>query len=276
MRFGVATFITDEGVCPRRLGAAVEERGFNSLVVTEHSHIPVAYEEPYPGAGELPRVYHRTLDPFVALSSAAAVTRVRVLTTGLVLLPQRDVIYTAKEVASLDLISNGRVALGVGLGWNREEMRNHGTDPATRGAKMNEQLAALKKIWTHQQAEFHGRLIDFAPIFSWPKPVQRPHPPIYIGGESRAALERLRTLGDGWLPQAATPPETLRRVRLWLADNGRTNVPVTIFGAGRDKAALAGYADAEVDEVTFLLPTQPEPETLRDLDELADLASSVS
>jgi probable F420-dependent oxidoreductase len=276
VKFGVATFITDEGISPRRLGAAVEERGFNSLVVTEHSHIPVAYEEPYPGAGELPRVYHRTLDPFVALSSAAAVTRDLVLTTGIVLLPQRDVIYTAKEVASLDLVSNGRVALGVGLGWNREEMRNHGTDPATRGAKMNEQLAALKQIWTDEQAEFRGRFIDFAPIFSWPKPVQRPHPPIYIGGESRAALERLRTLGDGWLPQAATPPETLRRVRLWLADNGRTNVPVTIFGAGRDTAALVGYADAEVEEVTFLLPTQPEPETLRDLDELADLASSVS
>jgi probable F420-dependent oxidoreductase len=276
VKFGVATFITDEGVGPRRLGAAVEERGFNSLVVTEHSHIPVAYEEPYPGAGELPRVYHRTLDPFVALSSAAAVTRDLVLMTGIVLLPQRDVIYTAKEVASLDLVSNGRVALGVGLGWNREEMRNHGTDPATRGAKMDEQLAALKQIWTDEQAEFHGRFIDFGPIFSWPKPVQRPHPPIYIGGESRAALERLRTLGDGWLPQAATPPETLRRVRLWLADNGRNNVPVTIFGAGRDKAALAGYAEAEVDEVTFLLPTQPEPETLWDLDELADLASSAS
>jgi probable F420-dependent oxidoreductase len=246
VKFGVATFITDNGISPRRLGAAVEERGFNSLrhlVVTEHSQIPVAYEEPYPGAGELPRVYHATLDPFVALSSAA-VTRDLVLTTGIVLLPQRDVIYTAKEVASLDLVSNGRVALGVGLGWNREEMRNHGTDPATRRAKMNEQLAALKQIWTDEQAEFHGRFIDFAPIFSWPKPVQRPHPPIYIGGESRAALERLRTLGDGWLPQAATPPETLRRVRLWLADNGRTNVPVTIFGAGRDTAALVGYADA--------------------------------
>jgi probable F420-dependent oxidoreductase len=276
MKFGVATFITDEGVGPRRLGAAVEERGFHSLVVTEHSHIPVAYEEPYPGAGELPRVYHRTLDPFVALSSAAAVTRDLVLTTGIVLLPQRDVIYTAKEVASLDVVSNGRVALGVGLGWNREEMRNHGTDPATRGTKMNEQLAALKQIWTEEQAEFHGRFIDFAPIFSWPKPVQRPHPPIYIGGESRAALERLRTLGDGWLPQPATSPEKLRRVRLWLADHGRTNVPFTIFGAGRDKAALAGYADAEVDEVTFLLPTQPEPDTVRDLDELADLASSLS
>ena len=276
MKFGVATFITDEGISPRRLGAAVEERGFNSLVVTEHSHIPVAYEESYPGAGELPRCLSPHSGPIVALSSAAAVTRDLVLTTGIVLLPQRDVIYTAKEVASLDLVSNGRVALGVGLGWNRVEMRNHGTDPATRGAKLNEQLAALKQIWTDEQAEFHGRFIDFAPIFSGPKPVQRPHPPIYVGGESRAALERLRTLGNGWLPQAATPPETLRRVRLWLADNGRTNVPVTIFGAGRDKAALVGYADAEVDEVTFLLPTQPEPETLRDLDELADLASSVS
>jgi probable F420-dependent oxidoreductase len=276
MKFGIATFVTDEGVGPRRLGAAVEERGFHSLVVPEHSHIPVAYEEPYPGAGELPRVYHRTLDPFVALASAAAVTRDLVLTTGIILLPQRDVIYTAKEVASLDLVSNGRVALGVGLGWNREEMRDHGTDPATRGVKMNEQIAALKQIWTEEEAGFHGRFIDFAPIFSWPKPVQRPHPPIYIGGESRAALERLRTLGDGWLPQAATPPETLRRVRRWLADHGRTHVPVTIFGAGRDKAVLAGYADAEVDEVTFVLPTQPEPETLRDLDKLAELASSLS
>jgi probable F420-dependent oxidoreductase len=276
VKFGIATFVTDEGVGPRQLGAAVEERGFHSLVVTEHSHLPVAYEEPYPGAGELPRVYRRTLDPFVALASAAAVTRDLVLTTGIVLLAQRDVIYTAKEVASLDLVSNGRVALGVGVGWNREEMGNHGTHPETRGAKMNEQLAALKRIWTEEQAEFHGRFINFAPIFSWPKPVQRPHPPIYIGGESRAALERLRTLGDGWLPQAATPPDTLRRVRLWLADNGRTNVPFTIFGAGRDKAALAGYADAEIDTVTFLLPTQPEPQTLRDLDELAELASSLS
>jgi len=274
MKFGVTTFVTDEGIGPGPLGAAAEERGFNSLVVTEHSHIPVAPEKPYPRA--LPRVYHRTLDPFVALSSAAAVTRDLVLTTGIVLLPQRDVIYTAKEVASLDLVSNGRVALGVGVGWNRDEMRNHGTDPATRGAKINEQLVALKQIWTQEQAEFHGKFIDFDPIFAWPKPVQRPHPPIYIGGESRAALERLRTLGDGWLPQAATPPEQLRQTRQWLADNGRTNVPVMIYGAGRDKAALAGYAEAEVDEVTFLLPTQPEPETLRDLDELAALVTSLS
>ena len=133
MKFGITTYVTDEGIGPGPLGAAVEERGFNSLVVTEHSHIPVAPEKPYPLP--VPRVYYRMLDPFVALSSAAAVTCHLVLTTGVVLLPQRDVIYTAKEVASLDLVSNGRVALGVGVGWNRDEMRNHGTDPETRGPR---------------------------------------------------------------------------------------------------------------------------------------------
>jgi alkanesulfonate monooxygenase SsuD/methylene tetrahydromethanopterin reductase-like flavin-dependent oxidoreductase (luciferase family) len=136
--------------------------------------------------------------------------------------------------------------VGMGVGWNRDEMRNHGTTPATRGDKLNEQLAALKQIWTQDEAEFHGRFIDFDPIFSWPKPVQRP----------RAALERLRTLGDGWVPQAATAPEKLREVRQWLADNDRTDVPFMIWGAGRDKATLAGYAEAGVDEVTFLKSRQ--------------------
>lgn len=278
MQFGVTTFVTDEGIRPTVLGAAVEERGFHSLMVPEHSHIPAIYSDPSgPLGGELPRVYARMLDPFVTLSSAAAVTSELVLMTGVLPLPQRDVFYTAKEVSSLDLVSNGRVSLGVGVGgWSREEMRNHGTAPATRGKKADEQLAALKRLWTQERAEFHGEFVDFDPVLSWPKPVQRPHPPIYIGGESRAALERLRTLGDGWLPQAATPPSELRRVRQWLRDNGRTDVPVCIFGAGRDEATLAGYADAEVDEVCFLLPTQPESETLRDLDELVTLADSLS
>jgi probable F420-dependent oxidoreductase len=276
MKFGISTFITDEGILPGPLAAAVEEREFSSLCVTEHSHIPVAMKESLPADGGVPHEYHRTLDPFVVLASAAAATRDLRLTTGIILLPQRDVIYTAKEVASLDLVSNGRVTLGVGIGWNRDEMRNHGTAASTRGAKMDEQLAALKRIWTEDEAEYHGRFIDFDPIFAWPKPIQRPHPPIYIGGESRAAMERLRTLGDGWLPQAATTPEKLREARVWLADNGRTDVPITMWGAGRDEATLAGYADAEVDEVSFLLPTKSESDTLRDLDELADLARRCS
>jgi probable F420-dependent oxidoreductase len=246
MKVGITTFVTDEGISPTALGAAVEERGFHSLMVPEHSHIPAVYAQPSgPLGGELSRVYARTLDPFVTLASVAAVTRHLALVTGVLPLPQRDVFYTAKEVASLDVVSNGRVALGVGVGgWSREEMRNHGTDPATRGKKVNEQLAALKQIWTQEQAEYHGEFVDFGPILSWPKPVQRPHPPIYIGGESPAALERLRTLGDGWLPQAATPVDELRRVRQWLVDNGRPNLLVCIFGAPVPRTPTAGRRPA--------------------------------
>ncbi|GHF05017.1 LLM class F420-dependent oxidoreductase [Amycolatopsis deserti] len=272
MKFGISTFITDEGIRPGALGRALEERGFDSLLLAEHSHIPVSRESPYPGGGELPRVYYRTLDPFVALTAAAAETRDLLLFTGVALLVQRDVIHTAKEVASLDLLSGGRVAFGVGVGWNREEMRNHGTDPRTRGALIDEQIQALKAIWTQDEAEFHGKHVDFDPIWQWPKPVQRPHPPIYVGGESEAALTRLAKHADGWMPRSHTPPEEIKRVRAWLAEQGRTDVPFTVFGAGRSEEALAGYAEAGVERVTFLLGTRPESETLTKLDELAALA----
>lgn len=274
MRFGIATFVTDEGIRPDALGRALEERGFDSLFLAEHSHIPASRETPYPGGGDLPRYYYRTLNPFVALTAAAAVTSRLILGTGIALLPQRDTIHTAKEVASLDLISRGRFAFGVGVGWNREEMRNHGVDPATRGARMNEQLGALKEIWTRDKAEFHGDHVDFGPIYSWPKPVQKPHPPIYLGGESPAALRRLAEFGDAWLPRAHTTPEEIKRVRRWLTDQGRDNVPFTVYAAGTDPAELAGYADAGVDEITLSLETLPEPDTLRALDALAEVAAA--
>jgi probable F420-dependent oxidoreductase len=274
MRFGIATFITDEGIRPDVLGRALEERGFSSLFIAEHSHIPVSRESPYPGGGELPRKYYRTLDPFVALTAAAVVTSRLVLGTGVALLPQRDVIHTAKQVASLDVVSDGRAAFGVGVGWNREEMRNHGTDPATRGALMDEQLAALIQIWTAEQAEYHGEHVDFDPIHLWPKPVQRPHPPIYIGGESPAALRRLASLGDGWLPRGRTPPSEITRVREWLAGRGRDDVPFTVFGADTDDALLDGFAEAGVDEITLSLDTLPESDTLRSLDALAAVAAA--
>ena len=274
MRFGIATFITDEGIRPDTLGRALEERGFSSLFIAEHSHIPASRETPYPAGGELPRRYYRTLDPFVALTAAAAVTSRLVLGTGIALLPQRDVIHTAKQVASVDLVSDGRMAFGVGVGWNREEMRNHGTDPTTRGALIDEQLAALKQIWTTEQAEFHGKHIDFDPIFAWPKPVQQPHPPIYLGGESPAALRRLVTYGDAWLPRAHTPPAQIRQVREWLIEQGRHDVPFTVFAAGTDDAQLRGYAEAGVEEITLNLDTLPEDETLRVLDDLAAVAAS--
>jgi probable F420-dependent oxidoreductase len=274
MKFGIATFITDEGIRPAALGRALEERDFSSLFIAEHSHIPVSRDSPYPAGGELPRRYFRTLDPFVALTAVATVTSRLVLGTGIALLPQRDLIHTANEVASLDLVSDGRVAFGVGVGWNREEMRNHGTDPATRGALMDEQLAALKQIWTQEQAEFHGKHVDFDPIFLWPKPVQQPHPPIYLGGESPAALRRLAAYGDAWLPRAHTAPAEIQRVRGWLAEQGRDGIPFTVFAANTDEAALAGFAEAGVDEVTLSLDTLPEAETLRALDALAAVAAA--
>ena len=274
MRFGVATFITDYGIRPDALGRALEERGFDSLFIAEHSHIPVSRESPWPEGGELPRRYYRTLDPFVALTAVAAVTTRLVLGTGIALLPQRDVIHTAKQVASLDLVSDGRFAFGVGVGWNREEMRNHGTDPTTRGALIDEQLAALKQIWTTEQAEYHGEHVDFDPIYLWPKPVQQPHPPIYLGGESPAALRRLATYGDAWLPRAHTAPEEIVRVRKWLAEQGRDGVPFTVFAADTDERRLAGYVDAGVNEITLMLDTLPEAETLRALDELTAVAAA--
>ena len=274
MRFGVATFITDYGIRPDALGRALEERGFDSLFIAEHSHIPVSRESPWPEGGELPRRYYRTLDPFVALTAVAAVTTRLVLGTGIALLPQRDVIHTAKQVASLDLVSDGRFAFGVGVGWNREEMRNHGTDPTTRGALIDEQLAALKQIWTSEQAEYHGEHVDFDPIYLWPKPVQQPHPPIYLGGESPAALRRLATYGDAWLPRAHTAPEEIVRVRKWLAEQGRDGVPFTVFAADTDERRLAGYVDAGVNEITLMLDTLPEAETLRALDELTAVAAA--
>lgn len=272
MEIGIATFIIDEGIRPDVLAAAVEERGFSLLQVAEHSHIPVSRETPYPGGGELPRVYYRTLDPFVALTAAAGATSNLKLGTGVALLQQRDVIHTAKEVASLDLVSRGRFIFGVGVGWNREEMRNHGTDPRTRGALVDEQLAALKEIWTKDEAEFHGKLIDFDPIFSWPKPVQKPHPPIYIGGAGEKAMRRIAAFGDGWLPHATTPPEELRRARQWLADQGRTDVTFSAFGASPDEDALRALASGGVDEATLFLPTEPEAATLERLDHFAKVA----
>ncbi|OOC05972.1 LLM class F420-dependent oxidoreductase [Amycolatopsis azurea] len=268
MDFGIATAVTDEGIRPHVLAAALEEKGFDSLYLPEHSHIPVSRESPYPG-GELPRGALRNLDPFVALAAAATVTSKLRLGTAVALMIQRDLFYTAKEIASLDLLSDGRVVFGVGAGWNIEEMRNHGVDPRTRGALLTEQLQALKAIWTQDEAEFHGKHVDFDPVYSWPKPVRKPHPPIYVAGQGPAGLKRLAEHADGWLPHAATPPEELRRVRSWLAGQGREDVRISVFGAPADPDLLRGLVEAGVDEVSLILPTLPEAETLESLDKLA-------
>jgi len=187
------------------------------------------------------------------------------------LLVERDVIHTAKQVASLDLVSGGRVIFGVGTGWSREEMRNHGTEPRTRGKLLNERLAAIKEIWTKDKAEFHGEYVDFDPIFCWPKPVQRPHPPIYIGGDGPAALARVAAHGAGWMPHSVRNPARVGPQLNRLAQAG--DVPVIVAGASPGSELIAAYAEAGADRVALSLPTQPEAETLRTLDAFAALVS---
>jgi probable F420-dependent oxidoreductase len=270
VKIGISTFITDQGIRPAPLGTALEERAFESLFIAEHSHIPVKRESPYPGGGELPQMYYRTLDPFVALSVIAAVTRRLLLGTGIALIPHRDPILTAKEVASLDLVSGGRAVFGVGIGWNREEMRNHGADPATRGLLTDERLCAMRELWTADKAEFHGRFVDFDPVFAWPKPVQRPHPPIYVGG-GEGAFPRVARFGDGWLALGASP-DALRPQIERLREVAGRDVPVTVYGVRGDPEQLEGYRRLGVERVLFQLPTVPEKETLEHLDRLAPLA----
>lgn len=269
MKFGISTFVTDEGIGSVDLGRALEERGFDSLFLAEHTHIPASRETPYPGGGDLPRKYYRTLDPFVSLSAVAAVTDKLLLGTGIALVIERDPIVTANEVASLDQVSGGRAVFGVGAGWNREEMRNHGTDPTVRGAVMDERVRAMRAIWTEEQAEFHGKHVDFDPIYSWPKPVQQPHPPIYVGGESRRSVARVAEYGGGWLPRAGTDDLAgqIRHVR----DQAGWRVPVSVFGTPADAGVIDQYAEAGVDRVLFNLDTEPRDESLRQLDQLAGL-----
>jgi probable F420-dependent oxidoreductase len=273
MKFGVSTFVTDEGVAPGPLARAIEERGFDSLFVAEHTHIPLSRKSPYPAGGELPRKYYRTLDPFITLAAAAAATERLLLGTGVALLIERDPIITAKEVASLDLVSGGRAIFGVGVGWNREEMENHGTDPRTRGELLDERVRAMIEIWTEDEAEFHGKYVDFDPIAAWPKPVQRPHPPVYVGG-GRRAFGRIAEFGDAWLPNRMTPGK-LGPMLGELREAAGRDVPVTVFGEPGEPGALEEYARLGVERVLLALPTLPQGETLDQLDELAGVAAAV-
>ncbi|MGE2814355.1 LLM class F420-dependent oxidoreductase [Mycobacterium heidelbergense] len=268
MGFGVLTFVTDEGIGPVELGEALEERGFESLFLAEHSHIPVDAKTPYPAGGPIPPKYYRTLDPFVALTAAAVATENLTLGTGIALLPQRDPILTAKDVASLDLVSQGRFRFGVGVGWLREEIANHGVDPSVRGRLSEERLRAMIEIWTNEKAEFHGEFVNFDPIYSWPKPLTKPYPPLYLGG-GPANFKRIAQLKAGWIsltPSADLLSGPLTELRA-LADH---DVPIIHVHLGEEWKAkdLEGYRDLGVDHVLVELPTEPRDPTLRRLDEL--------
>ncbi|MFZ0229706.1 MAG: LLM class F420-dependent oxidoreductase [Mycobacterium sp.] len=267
MRIGVLTFITDEGIGPVELGVGLEQRGLESLFLAEHSHIPVDAKTPYPGGGPIPRKYYRTLDPFVALTAAATATETLVVGTGIALVPQRDPIQTAKEVASLDLLSQGRFRFGVGVGWLREEIANHGVDPKVRGRVVEERLRAMIEIWTQEKAAFHGDFVDFDPIYSWPKPVTKPYPPLYLGG-GPASFPRIARLHAGWLamtPSAEVLSGQLKELR-GVVDH---DVPVINFHGGKPTAKeVEAYLPLGLQHLLVDLPTEPCDQTLRRLDNL--------
>ncbi|SEF79189.1 probable F420-dependent oxidoreductase, Rv2161c family [Thermomonospora echinospora] len=273
MEFGISTFVTDEGIGPAALGRALEERGFASLFVAEHTHIPVDRQTPYPGGGELPRWYYRTFDPFVTLTAAATVTERLRVGTGIALVIQRDPFLLAKEVASLDRISGGRAIMGVGGGWLREEIRNHGTDPRTRMALLRERVLAVKELWTEDEAEFHGEFVNFDPVRSYPKPVQRPHPPVLIGGSGPTTFDRVVEFGDGWMPIYGRNTANLATQIAELRERAGRRLPVYVFGVPPKQEAVAELSAAGVDQVLFNLPTEPEEPTLTRLDKIAKLIS---
>ncbi len=237
MEFGLAIFPTEDSLPPRELGRMAEEAGFESLWFTEHTHIPASRETPYPAGGELPREYSRLYDPLIALTEVAAVTERLRLGTGLLLIAERDPITTAKAVASLDALSGGRVELGVGAGWNLEEMRNHGTDPERRFGIMRERVEAMKAIWTQEEASFHGKYVDFDPIWCRPKPAQKPHPPVIVGGNGRTVYDRVISFGDGWIPNYLGDVEKLaariEKLGRLASEAGRPAPQVTVYGSPR-------------------------------------------
>ncbi|MBE1550667.1 putative F420-dependent oxidoreductase [Mycobacterium sp. OAS707] len=268
MKFGISTFVNDDSIDTVSLARAIEERGFDSLAIAEHTHIPASRESAYPLGGELPSIYYRTLDPFVTLAAAAAVTSSIELITGIALLIQRDPIITAKEAASIDLISNGRFVFGVGAGWNIEELRHHGTDPKTRGALLDERIEAIKALWTNEPAEYHGKYVDFEPSYLRPKPVQKPHPPIVIGGDSDATVKRVIRHEAGWISNPF-PIDHLKRRIDQLREGAGHDVPLTTFGTPIDPEYWRGLEGLGYRQANLLLPTKPHDESLRLLDEYA-------
>jgi probable F420-dependent oxidoreductase len=276
-KFGVTIFPTDYTIQPVELAKAVEERGLDSLFFPEHTHIPTSRATPFPGGGDLPQMYWHTHDPFVALGACAAVTERIRLGTGICLVIERDPITLAKEVASLDVISNGRFVLGIGAGWNREEMENHGANYPQRWAVVREKVLAMKAIWAEDEAAFHGEHVAFDPIWSWPKPAQAGGPPIWIGANSKWVFDRVAEYADGWMPIGGLGTGNMERMTEALAARDRKieDLELALFAAPTDIDQLKGRIEQGFDELIFSLPDAPADTVLPLLDKLAGIANTL-
>jgi probable F420-dependent oxidoreductase len=282
MNYGLTFFPTDDSASPQDFAVAAEERGFESIWLAEHSHIPVSPATPGPppeGEPGLPRAYYAVADPFVSLALAAAVTTRLRLATGICLVPQRDVFQLAKQVASLDLYSQGRFLFGVGGGWNQPEIENHGTPHDQRFGVMREKIEAMKQLWTEEKAEYHGKHIDFGPAYAWPKPATAPYPPIHVGGAGRRAIRRAVRYGNGWVPLfggADDPIALMPKLQeaLDAAGRDRKRFDVTIYFCPPDAATVDRCMEAGVNRVLLPMPSVARDEALRVLDENAALIGS--
>ncbi len=276
MLVGVSIFATGYAMRPADLARALEERGFESLWLPEHTHIPASRRSPWPGGGDLPREYWHTYDPFIALTAAAmATTRLRIA-TGICLIIERDPIITAKEVASLDQLSGGRFLFGIGGGWNAEEMANHGTEFKKRWRVLRERVLAMKEIWTQEEAEFHGEFVNFDKLWSHPKPAQKPHPPILMGGDGPTTFDRVIEFCNGWIPIGARTlsiREKIATLRQRAEGAGRDprHISVSIFGATPDRETVDQLEQAGVERVIFGLPSADKETLLPLLDKYAAL-----
>ncbi len=267
-KFGISMFPTDYSIQPASLAQAVEERGFDSLFFPEHTHIPASRATPFPGGGELPKQYWHAHDPFIALASCAAVTERIRLGTGICLIIERDPITTAKVIASLDMISNGRAIVGIGAGWNREEMENHGAIYKHRWTIVREKVAAMRAIWTNEEAEYHGEFVDFEPIWSYPKPVQKGGPPIWIGANSKWVFDRIADYADGWMPIGGLGTGNMERLKDALSARGRhlNDLTLALFGTLPDANQIQGRAEQGFDEFIFNVPSENRDTVLPYLD----------
>ncbi len=278
LKSGVSMFFTDYSMPPGELGQALEARGFESVWAPEHSHIPLSRKSPFPGGGDLPKRYYDAMDPFVTLTAAAAATKTLMVGTGVCLVAQRDPIQTAKLVASIDHVSGGRFLFGIGNGWNQDELEDHGIKFADRHKAARERVEAMKAIWTKSKPEYHGEFVNFDPMMTWPKPVQKPHPPVIVGGAFPYGARRAVRYGEGWIPLAGRSTygdvfETVPKFRAMLKEAGRSedSCPVSLFGAAEDADLLKRYRDLGVARVAVSLPAEKEETVLPVLDRWAAL-----
>jgi probable F420-dependent oxidoreductase len=272
MNFGVAIFPTEDAQDPAEIARMSQQRGFESLLFPEHTHIPASRDTPYPGGTELPPEYSRTYDPFVALTAAAAATDRLLVGTGVCLVIERDPIVTAKQVASVDQLSGGRFLFGVGAGWNVEEMRNHGTDASKRFGLMRERIESMKAIWTEDEASYSGKYVNFERIWSWPKPAQRPHPPILVGGNGPRVLDRVLAYGNEWIPNRITDDQLIARIgelNARASEVGTGPIPVTLVGPFGDAARIERLETCGVHRLVSWLPPRGHAEVEEAFDRFA-------